>query len=250
VKLTNTLVVENEGDFLPSTEPAKYMSGAPLHVVAMHVLQRFRHEFGTEVPVSFSGGIDRINFPDAVALGLVPVTVCTDLLKPGGYARGQGYFRALARRMDAVGARTIAEFQPNDILKQTGAYVAGLAGQARYRRDYNDRPPRKVHSDLQLLDCLSCDKCIPACPNDANFTFVLADREAPHQIGNFADLCNDCGNCDVFCPEDGGPHRVKPRFFASGDVLLDRLDDDLMNEIRAAVLATPGTNYVNARSED
>jgi hypothetical protein len=32
--------------------------------------------------VSFAAGIDRANFADAVALGLVPITVCSDLLKP------------------------------------------------------------------------------------------------------------------------------------------------------------------------
>jgi putative selenate reductase len=35
------------------------------------------------------------------------------------------------------------------------------------------------------------------------------------QYGNFADFCNECGNCDIFCPEDGGPYVVKPRFFGS-----------------------------------
>jgi putative selenate reductase len=39
--------------------------------------------------------------------------------------------------------------------------------------------------------------------------------EERHQIGNFADFCNDCGNCDVFCPEDGGPYAIKPRFFGT-----------------------------------
>src|SRR5262249_42293868 len=29
------------------------------------------------------------------------------------------------------------------------------------------------------------------------------------------DFCNECGNCDVFCPEEGGPYKVKPRFFGS-----------------------------------
>ncbi|MGH2571016.1 MAG: glutamate synthase, partial [bacterium] len=38
-----------------------------------------------------------------------------------------------------------------------------------------------------------------------------------HQIANYADFCNDCGNCDVFCPEDGGPYVAKPRFFGSLD---------------------------------
>ena len=33
------------------------------------------------------------------------------------------------------------------------------------------------------------------------------------QIANYADWCNDCGNCDVFCPEDGRPYVLKPRVF-------------------------------------
>ena len=36
-----------------------------------------------------------------------------------------------------------------------------------------------------------------------------------HQIANFADFCNECGNCDVFCPDLGGPYVLKPRFFSS-----------------------------------
>jgi putative selenate reductase len=94
---------------------------------------------------------------------------------------------------------------------------------------------------LSLFDCISCDKCIPVCPNDANFFVEIAaieqawervvvdgpgkvtisDAESPykvertHQLANFADFCNECGNCDVFCPEDGGPYIVKPRFFGS-----------------------------------
>jgi putative selenate reductase len=97
-----------------------------------------------------------------------------------------------------------------------------------------------VGTKLWLFECLTCDKCIPVCPNDANFAYTLprieipvvklralpeggfAREEAPplrlekkHQIATFADLCNECGNCDVFCPEDGGPYILKPRFFGS-----------------------------------
>ena len=36
-----------------------------------------------------------------------------------------------------------------------------------------------------------------------------------HQLANYADACNECGNCDIFCPEDGGPQVEKPRFFGS-----------------------------------
>jgi putative selenate reductase len=93
-----------------------------------------------------------------------------------------------------------------------------------------------------LFDCITCDKCVPVCPNDANFTFALPPEPIPivklrrdggawlareegsiaiterHQIGNFADFCNDCGNCDVFCPEDGGPYVLKPRFFGTSEL--------------------------------
>ena len=94
---------------------------------------------------------------------------------------------------------------------------------------------------LKLFDCLTCDKCLPVCPNAANFTVTLPLDEIPierllradggwvrdvlgslpvtrkHQIANYADFCNECGNCDVFCPEHGGPYRLKPRFFGSVD---------------------------------
>ena len=254
VKFTNTLIVENHRDFFPAGEKEMYLSGPPLHVLAMQLVGRFRREFGDRYPISFSAGIDRVNFPDAVALGLVPVTVCTDLLKPGGYARSRGYFTELTNRMRAVGAKTIDEFvleayglagEALDVsearLRNTALYVERVASDPRYAESRNRKVPRKIGRHLKLFDCISCDKCVPVCPNDANFTFVLSQVaipivklrrdgavwssrtdgslriEEPHQIGNVADFCNDCGNCDVFCPEDGGPYVIKPRFFTSAE---------------------------------
>jgi putative selenate reductase len=240
VKFTNTLVVENHRTFFPGSEKVMYLSGQPLHVLAMRLVARFREDFGDAYPISFSAGIDRRNFPDAVALGLVPVTVCTDLLRTGGYARGRRYFLALAERMEAVGARTIAEFIANERVR-AGAYASRLLEDPRYCAAQNRKTPPKIGRHLQLFDCITCDKCVPVCPNDANFTFVLPVQAIrvlklrrgtsgwvarqdgvvaiteKHQIGNFADFCNDCGNCDVFCPEDGGPYIFKPRFFGSLD---------------------------------
>lgn len=260
VKFTNTLIVENHRDFFPATEREMYLSGQPLHVLAMQLVARFRNEFADRVPVSFSAGIDRHNFADAVSLGLVPVTVCSDLLKTRGYARAQGYFSSLLERMRACGAATIDEFvvasahangadglpagAPDErvsaaLLANTAAYAARVAGDARYTREGTRAVPRKIGRHLQLFDCITCDKCVPVCPNDANFTFALPKLSLPiervawngtgwtvvgtgtlqvtekHQIGNYADFCNDCGNCDVFCPEDGGPYVIKPRVFGS-----------------------------------
>jgi putative selenate reductase len=57
---------------------------------------------------------------------------------------------------------------------------------------------------------------------------------AAHQIGNYADLCNDCGNCDVFCPEDGGPYQLKPRFFGSEQAWLEDRPRDGFHMARVA----------------
>jgi putative selenate reductase len=287
VKLTNTLVVENHRDFFPPTERIAYLSGPPLHVLAAELVRRVRRTFGSRIPVSFSAGIDAQNFPDALALGLAPVTVCTDLLKPGGYGRAHGYFRRLGERMAACGAGSLPDLiirahgRAAEALDRLGAdgptrtaclaalrdgtdlrgpagilferwvaeasvlnadtYADRVASDPRYAHPANARGPRHLDRRLRLFDCISCDKCVPVCPNDANFTFEIPRTEVPivklvraqgawhwreegtlaiekdHQIGNFADFCNDCGNCDVFCPEEGRPYEIKPRFFGRAD---------------------------------
>jgi putative selenate reductase len=89
VKLTNTLVVENRRGFFPASVQRSYLSGPPLHVLAMTLVGRFRDVLGMDLPMSFSAGIDAQNAADAIALDLVPVTVCTDWLKTGGlFGRG------------------------------------------------------------------------------------------------------------------------------------------------------------------
>ena len=226
IKLTNTLVVENHRSFFPPSEREMYLSGPPLHVLACELVARFREAFGAALSISFSAGIDRKNFPDAVACGLVPVTVCSDLLQPGGYARTHGYLTELAARMQVVGARDVPSFiqcayaadGTGDVITNARHHAAAALADPRYAEPKNARPPRKLARTLARFDCTNCDKCIPVCPNVA--IFALDVRRGPtntasHQIGIFADACNDCGNCDVFCPEHGGPNLAKPRFHGS-----------------------------------
>lgn len=249
VKFTNTLVVKNHKSFF--ADEVMYMSGAPLHVLAMNLLKKFRARQRTAVPASFSGGIDARNVARAVALDLVPVTACTDLLRPGGYARFAKYLENLAAEMRTLGVANIPDFiqsyrgacfsLPGDAgLYNTPILVDEATADPRYRWERNQGAPRKIGSKLWLYDCIDCDKCVPVCPNDANFAYETrpvrmeydnfellaggAVRRAPggtlcvvkaRQFANWADACNECGNCDVFCPEDGGPYNEKPRFFGS-----------------------------------
>ncbi len=252
-KFTNTLVVRNHRKFFPD-EDRMYMSGQPLFPISLSLALAFRQAIGADLPISFSAGIDAKNFADAVACGMSPITTCTDLLRPGGYGRLFKYLTNLEGRMRKLGVSDIPEY----ILAAEGAadrgiedvdeasmhnmerVVARVLEDSRYTKKKNASVPRKIGSSLVLFDCISCDKCIPVCPNDANFTYAatgvssfaeeayvtdagaVSHRigvpyvvERDHQIGNYADFCNDCGNCDVFCPEDGGPYVAKPRFFGS-----------------------------------
>ena len=254
VKFGNTLEVMNKGRFLK--DKVQYLSGQPLHVLHLALVDEWRNVFGAEFPISFSAGVDANNFADCVSTGLIPITTCTDLLRPGGYGRLPQYLLNLEHRMKAIGASTIKEFILNSsrqnhevetydhaaaILSNTSDLLTKSIENPRYHAQSNQKAPRKIGSHLRLWDCINCDKCIPVCPNDANFYFeiepveilynnikIVEDGwieteggvlkiEESHQIATFADACNECGNCDVFCPEDGGPYIEKPRFFGSLD---------------------------------
>ena len=52
----------------------------------------------------------------------------------------------------------------------------GPRGRRGIAQAANSKPPRKIGRHLKLLDCLTCDKCVPVCPNDANFTFPHPGR--------------------------------------------------------------------------
>ncbi len=47
--------------------------------------------------------------------------------------------------------------------------------------------------------------------------FTMAE---PHQLGVLSGACNECSNCEVYCPEHGAPFLVKERVF------LNRADVD------------------------
>jgi putative selenate reductase len=289
LKLSNTLVVRNHRHFFPPGETVMYLSGAPLHAITLRLVERVRRA-RPEVPLSFSAGVNNRNFADCVALGLAPVTVCTDLLKPGGYGRLPKYLENLETRMRGLAVRTVGDYvikacgngeealarvvpvsplrdelvtslrsdrvdlravlaragqeaRYDEVVRMaaalnTPAIVARAAADPRYRAEAL-RPPRRIGRHLALFDCINCDKCLPACPNDANFVYeveplareyenyrVERGKAVPvtggrlevrerHQIATFQDFCNDCGNCDTFCPETGGPYLKKPCFFGS-----------------------------------
>jgi putative selenate reductase len=238
IKLTNTLVVENHRGFLPDNP--MYLSGPPLHVISMSLLDELNRALpgrlavdghdGT-VAVSFSAGITKKNFAKVAGLGLTPITVCSDLLKPGGYGRLRPMLTALADAMTSAGCADIGAWRSHEreaalaegYSGPIAAYVAALhdPGQnGAYTRTGTAQPPRRVDHVLERWGCVACNVCVTVCPNDAFFrlptpdTMEVAGRQ---QYLLFAELCNRCGNCMVFCPEEGDPAAVKPALFLDPD---------------------------------
>ncbi|MDR2492379.1 MAG: putative selenate reductase subunit YgfK, partial [Coriobacteriales bacterium] len=88
-------------------------------------------------------------------------------------------------------------------------------------------------AQLDSLRCLACDVvcevCADVCPNRANVVIDCADAagaaRAPlvrrYQILHLDGLCNECGNCGVFCPTSGNPYLDKLTLFATDEDFAD-----------------------------
>jgi len=182
-KYTNTLIVSHAGSVMTNIEPGvpdkvMYLSGKPLHVISMNGMHNMRTAVGSDLHISFSAGIDKDNFVDAAACYMRPITTCTDLLNKGGYARLPLYLRNLGRAYDEVGAHTMLEFlrarAGDDTLTAEEAghvnaqnIVPGLKSDPRYLNAQNTAFPPRVESRLETFDCLTCNICLPVCPNAA-----------------------------------------------------------------------------------
>lgn len=260
IKLTNTLVVDNGRGFMP--DDTMYLSGPPLHVLASTLLDRLASALpgmldvpghDGDVMVSFSAGVTKDNLADILAAGVTPATICSDLLKPGGYGRMAPMLRTLSATVADAGATDLAGYRA---LRQAeavaaghpsvvAAYVASLRGDGAepYRLAANEKLPRSVDHDLDMFGCVACNFCITVCPNDAFFSIKsLEGMDDRQQYLVFAELCNECGNCMVFCPEQGDPAQIKPKLytdpalFAARDgqgFLLDPHDPSRVVEARA-----------------
>jgi len=253
-------VVRNHKGFMP--DDPMYLSGPPLHVLAMTLLDRLSASLpgvlqpdGGDVQVSFSAGVTRDNVSETVGVGVAPATICSDLLKPGGYGRLAPMLKRLAEDMRTAGASNLEEWRTHatDAAVRDGYRSAAqhhvarmLSGDERdvYHREANEKLPREVDHTLEMWGCVACNFCVTVCPNDAFFRLPTPEDsglDGRQQYLVFTELCNECGNCMVFCPEEGDPAMIKPRLFLDRErfdlvegqaFFVDRTDGDLRIEAK------------------
>ena len=245
IKLTNTLVVDNVKQRIP--DETLYLSGPPLHVLAATLLEKLAgalpgvfdipgHDApgsNADVMVSFSAGINKDNLADSLAMGVNPATVCSDLLKPGGYGRLAPMLKSLTKEIRESGQTNLADWKAS---RQEDAVAAGFANPAArhvanirgegieaYHFRGNEKLPRAVDHELEMFGCVACNFCITVCPNDAFFNIKSLDgMEGRQQYLLFTELCNECGNCMTFCPEEGDPAMIKPRLYTDPELFAAR----------------------------
>ncbi len=156
VKLTNTLPSVNTGDFLPDKE--MYMSGRALYPISISLAARLAADFGGKLPLSFCAGIGAHNAAEVLAAGIRPLTMATELLRPGGYYRLCG----AAEKLEAMD--TWPEGKPGGVDVEALSALAEKALHAPYsRKSYRGYDRVRVPGPLGLTDCFVAP-CVEACP--------------------------------------------------------------------------------------
>jgi len=156
LKLTNTLEAENNKDVFPGNETMMYASGKVLHPISINVARKLQNEFKGELDLSFSGGSDAYNIEDTLKCGLFPVTVCSDLLKPGGYGR-------LAQYIENIKDYKVKDGKSS--LEFLNTYADEVVNSDRYKKDSPHDPSIKTKRELGQFDC-SYAPCEDTCPTN------------------------------------------------------------------------------------
>ncbi len=114
--------------------------------------------------------------------------------------------------------------------------------------------------------CLSCNNiceiCNDVCPNRANIKVTVEDKgfSQKHQIIHIDGMCNECGNCGVFCPHDGNPYKDKVTLFWTEEDFVDstnkgflKLSKDsfkVREEDGSIIIHTLGDGKISKNMED
>ncbi len=151
IKLSNTLGGNNTLGVLPGGE--FYMSGRALFPLTINVAARISQDFNGEMPISYSGGATQLNVKDLYETGIMPVTLATDLLKPGGYLR----MKEMAGIMEDI--------EPRDRIDvaKLSEMASDALGNILYKKSWRGTDRAAIDEELPLFDCYAAP-CTLRCP--------------------------------------------------------------------------------------
>ena len=142
----------------------------------------------------------------------------------GVYAAGDGAFgasvivKAIADAKlacEAILNKTIGTDRPS---QTTDEKIYGKKGNLV-------EPEKGLNPDKRCLACDHiCENCCDVCPNRANFAIKVPGVEM-HQIIHVDYMCNECGNCETFCPYNSAPYKEKFTLFHRAEEMEDSTND-------------------------
>ncbi len=155
VKLSNTLGTVNTLGILPGDE--MYLSGRILFPITITLASRLSREFEGALPISYSGGASQLNILQIFETGIKPITMATELLKPGGYMR----MAEMARKLEPI---IEEKRQPKVIdVEKLDRLAEGALQENYYRKDWRGTRRVFINQKLPLTDCYIAP-CILSCP--------------------------------------------------------------------------------------
>lgn len=156
IKLSNTLPVVNNKDRF--AESLMYMSGRTLFPLTANLALSLAEEFMGGLRMSFSGGASSGNILSILETGIRPVTLVTDLLKPGGYMR-------LKQMADLIEESGILAAPPKETLdiEKLNQLAHNSIIEPYYNKSEKKVTAPKVSSRLKMFDCY-VSPCVEACP--------------------------------------------------------------------------------------
>ena len=163
VKLTNTFPVDVTRNELPSTE--MYMSGRSLFSLTIEAARRITEQFDGKLRISYSGGATVYNIRALYDAGIWPVTLATDVLKPGGYER----FSQMAGEFTDLDGKPFAGVS----LEAVTAIQTDSLTNPLYKKPLRPLPDRKVAGKSPLSDCFTTP-CRTSCPIQQDIPAYLA----------------------------------------------------------------------------
>ncbi|HPI30760.1 MAG TPA: FAD-dependent oxidoreductase, partial [Bacteroidales bacterium] len=182
IKLTNTLESLNNRNIFNPEEKMMYMSGKALHPVSINIARKLQQDFGGQLKISFSGGADCFNVSDIISCGIYPVTVSSDLLKPGGYGRLGQYVQNISGFLNTKDNGSLSDYfkksTTSDHLARLNEYADDVLKNKRYSKDIFDEPSIKTGRKLSFFDCIQAP-CVNTCPTNQDipdYLFYTANR--------------------------------------------------------------------------
>ncbi len=168
IKLTNTLESRNNKDIFDQTNEMMYMSGRALHPISINIARKIQNDFNGKLNISFSGGADAFNVADIMACGIKPITVSSDLLKPGGYGRLHQYYdnlRKIGKNIETIDDLTSSKAK--SALDYLNEYADKVLIDKYYKKQSFDEPSIKTGRKLNKFDCIAAP-CQTTCPTNQN----------------------------------------------------------------------------------